>query len=132
MNYDKEWYDSLNKPKFQPPAWLFAPVWTVLYLMMFSAFILVLMSPFKLTNIFAYLFFAAQLFINFQWTPVFFKEHNLRKAFLLCVILIVLVLITMLIFLHISKLAGLLMLPYLIWCIFAGILSFEILELNEW
>lgn len=132
MNYDKEWYDSLNKPKFQPPAWVFAPVWTVLYILMFIALGLIIATPFRLLSIIAYFLFIAQLFVNLQWTPVFFKEHNLRKAFLLCALLDVLVFLTMAVFFYISKLAGILLLPYMIWCAFASILSFEILELNEW
>lgn len=132
MNYDREWYDKLIKPKFQPPAWIFAPVWIVLYILMAVSLVLVLFSPFKWTNIFAYLFFAAQLWVNFQWTPVFFKEHNLRKAFLLCVVLSILIFVTLLMFYHISKRAGVLLLPYFVWSLFATLLSFEILELNEW
>lgn len=132
MNYDKEWYDNLQKPKFQPPAWIFAPVWIFLYILMGVAFLLVLFSQFRFINIIAYLFFAAQLVINLQWSPVFFKEHNLRKAFLLCVLLSLVVFLTMLIFYHISKIAGVLFLPYFLWCLFATLISFEILELNEW
>ena len=132
MNYDKEWYDSLNKPKFQPPAWVFAPVWTVLYILMFVALGLILTSQFRLLSIVAYLLFTVQFIVNLQWTPVFFKEHNLRKAFLLCVLLDILVFLTMAVFFYISKPAGILLLPYMIWCDFASVLSFEILELNEW
>jgi len=132
MNYDKEWYDSLNKPPFQPPAWVFAPVWTVLYIMMFAAFVLILRAHFRPTSLIAYFFFIAQLFFNLQWTPAFFKEHNLRKAFLIAALLVVLVFLTMFVFFHISKIAGLLFLPYFLWCAFAAVLSFEILELNEW
>lgn len=132
MHYDKDWYDSLNKPKFQPPAWVFAPTWTLLYILMFVAFGLVLVAHFRWFNVVAYLLFIAQLVVNLQWSPVFFKEHNLRKAFLLCALLDVLVFLTMVAFFYISKLAGILFLPYLLWCIFASFLSFEILELNEW
>lgn len=133
MIYDKEWYDSLMKPKFQPPDWVFKLVWTVLYIMMLVAFILVLISPFRLiSSILAYLFFFAQIGVNLQWAPAFFKEHNLRKAFGLSALLTVLVLFTMLVFFHISILAGILFLPYFIWCAYACLLSFEILELNEW
>lgn len=131
MNYDKDWYASLIKPKFQPPAWIFAPVWTVLYILMFFAFGLIFASEFKWVNVFAYLFFFAQLAVNFQWSPAFFKEHNLRKAFLLCVLLTFLVFLTTIIFFNISILAGVLFLPYLFWCGFATVLNFEILELNE-
>ena len=131
MNYDKNWYDSLNKPAFQPPSWVFAPVWTVLYIMMAVAFVLVLSSQFRWTNIFAYFLFVAQLFVNISWTPVFFKDHDLRKAFLLSLILTLLVLATMVIFFYISKLAGALFLPYFLWCCFATVLMFEILERND-
>ena len=132
MNYDKDWYDSLSKPKFQPPAWIFAPVWSILYILMLISLILVLFSPFKWTNIFAYVFFIAQIAVNLQWLPAFFQEHNLKKAFLLAALLSFLVFMTMITFFHISKLAGILFLPYFLWSCFATILSFEILELNEW
>lgn len=132
MNYDEEWYNKLNKPKYQPPAWVFAPVWTILYVLMTISFVLVLFSPFRWSSLLAYLFFFTQLVVNLEWTPVFFVDHDLRKAFLLCVSLDVLVFVTILLFFHISKFAGLLLLPYFFWCLFASLLSFEILELNEW
>lgn len=132
MHYDKDWFDSLNKPKFQPPAKIFAPVWTILYILMGLSFILVIFAPFRWTNVFAYLFFVLQLYVNLQWPITFFVEHNLRKSFLVAVLLAFLVLLTMLVFFHVSKLAGILFLPYFLWCCFATILSFEILELNEW
>jgi translocator protein len=132
MKYDKTWYDSLAKPDFQPPAWVFAPVWIFLYVLMSVAFILVLISPFKWTNLFAYLLFFTQLWVHLQWAPAFFEEHDLRKAFLICALLTLLVFITLLGFFHISRLAGLMFLPYFLWCVFASILNFEILELNEW
>lgn len=132
MNYDKDWYDSLAKPEWQPPSWVFAPVWTILYILMTVAFIFILKAPFRWTNVFAYLLFGLQLFVNFQWSPAFFKEHNLRKAFLLAALLTLLVFITMLVFFKVSKFAGYLFLPYFLWCTFASILNFHILELNEW
>ena len=132
MNYDKDWYNKLIKPKFQPPDWLFAPVWIVLYGFMTVAFLIVVLAPFKWINIFAFLLFFAQLYVNWQWTPAFFVEHNLRKAFLLAALLTVLVLLTMILFFIVSKVAGILFVPYFIWCFFASVLSFEILELNEW
>ena len=132
MNYDKDWYNSLAKSKFQPPDWVFAPVWTVLYIMMFSAFVLVVLAPFKFVSFWAYLFFVVQIYVNFMWVPTFFGEHNLRKAFLISAGLIVLVFFTMVLFFTVSRLAGLLLLPYFLWCCFAGLLSFEILERNEW
>ncbi len=132
MNYDKEWYDSLIKPNFQPPAWLFRPVWIFIYILMIISVILLINQPFQFNYIFACLFFVFQLFVNLQWFPAFFKEHNLRKAFLLSVLLTILVFITMVLFFLISKISGILLLPYFLWCCFASILNFHILELNEW
>ena len=132
MNYDKDWYNSLAKPRYQPPSWVFAPVWTVLYILMTMALILVLKAPFRLTSLLAYIFFAWQLLVNLHWTPVFFREHNLRKAFLLAALLTLLVFLTMVLFYHVSKIAGMLLLPYFLWSVFASMLSFHILELNEW
>lgn len=132
MNYNDEWYDSLVKPKFQPPAWIFLPVWTFLYVLMTVSFILVVITPFKMINIFAYILFLIQIAVNLAWAPAFFKEHNLRKAFLISVLLTILVFLTMLVFFRVSAFAGILFIPYFMWCCFATILSFEILELNEW
>lgn len=132
MKFDRDWYYSLAKPDNQPPTWVFAPIWIFLYILMTAAFILVLVSPFRLLSCFAIIFFVAQLIVNLQWGPVFFKEHNLRKAFLISVLLTILVFLTMLIFFHVSKLAGIMFLPYFLWCCFATYLMFEILELNEW
>lgn len=132
MKYNKEWYDSLNKPPFQPPSWLFAPVWTLLYILMFISFVLVLTASFKWSNLFAYVLFIVQVDVNLSWSQIFFKEHNLRKAFLASALLTLLVFFTMIIFYHISKLAGILFLPYFLWCCFATVLCFEILERNEW
>lgn len=132
MNYDKDWYNSLIKPHFQPPEWVFAPVWTVIYILMIVAFIIVLKTHLSFQTFLAIVFFSLQLWVNLSWSPAFFEEHNLRKAFLLSTLLTLLVLATMLTFFHISKLAGFLFLPYFLWCCFATVLSFEILELNEW
>ncbi len=131
MKYDKDWYDKLAKPPFQPPAWVFAPVWTVLYFLMAVAFFIVLLTPFRILHLFAYLFFVLQMIVNLSWSPVFFEEHNLRKAFLLSAFLFLLVFITCALFFIISKIAGIILLPYLFWCFFATVLSFEILERNE-
>jgi benzodiazapine receptor len=128
---EKEWYNSLKKPEFQPPDWVFTPAWTILYILMFTALFLVLIAQFRWIHILAYLFFIIQLTVNLSWPFVFFKEHNLRKAFLYSSLLSLLVFITMLLFFYISKWAGILFIPYFLWCLFANILSFEILELNE-
>lgn len=132
MNYDKEWYESLIKPDFQPPAWVFPPVWGLLYLLIATAFLVVVGAGFNWKTVFAAVFFTLQLFVNFQWPVAFFKEHDLRKAFLICSLLTLLVFVTLILFFRVSLLAGFLFLPYFCWCVFATILNFFILELNEW
>lgn len=129
--YDKTWYRSLVKPNFQPPGWIFAPVWTILYILMFVAFLLTVFAPFKPINIVAYVFFVAQLAVNLMWSPIFFKAHNLRKAFFVSFSLTLLVFLTVASYMYVSKLAALLMVPYLVWCVFATILSFVIWEINS-
>lgn len=132
MRHDENWYNSLAKPGFHPPNWIFAPVWIIIYALMFVAFGLIFVAKFNWVHIVAYLLFFVQLGVNLQWSPTFFEEHNLRKAFLISILLTFLVFLTMIVFFIISKWAGLLLLPYFLWCIFASVLSFEILELNEW
>ncbi len=132
MRYDKHWYDSLNKPGFTPPEWVFAPVWTVIYILMFVSFGLVFVAKFQWLSVVAYLLFFVQIGVNLSWSPAFFEQHNLRKAFGLSVLLALLIFLMMIVFFYISKWAGVLLIPYFVWCIFASVLSFEILELNEW
>lgn len=132
MRYDENWYKNLNKPDFVPPDWVFPVVWPILYVFMVAAFLIVIFSPFRLITFFADLFFVVQLIFNISWAPVFFKEHDLRKAFLISALLTVFVFLTMIIFFNISIIAGILFIPYFLWCIFATIICFEVLERNEW
>lgn len=132
MNYDKEWYDSLTKPSFQPPEWVFAPVWIFLYIVMTVAFLLVLFTPLSWIKFFAVVSFIAQVYVNLQWYPTFFLKHDLRGAFLIAIFLTLLVFITTVLFFKISIIAGIMFIPYFLWCLFAAVLSFEILERNEW
>lgn len=131
MKYDKNWYGSLNKPAFQPPAWLFAPVWTVLYALMGISFLIIILEPFKLINLSAYILFFIQLGLNLSWSPVFFGAHKIKKAFYICLMLVLFVFLTILSFYMISKPAAILLIPYLLWVSFACFLNFTIWELNK-
>lgn len=132
MRYDENWYKSLNKPDFVPPDWIFPIMWIILYFLMIAAFLIIIFSSFSLLTFFADLFFILQLILNISWAPVFFKEHNLRKAFLISALLTFFVFLTMITFFNISKIAGILFVPYFLWCMFATIICFEVLERNEW
>lgn len=131
MRYDKDWYENLKKPVYQPPSWVFSPVWMVLYLMMLGAFILVLSKGFSYLALVAFFLFFLQLGVNLSWPVAFFKEHNLKKSFYTCFVLVFIVLLTMLVFHMISELAGFLLIPYFLWCSFATIFNYDIYRLNS-
>jgi tryptophan-rich sensory protein len=125
------WYQTLVKPAFNPPAWIFAPVWNALYLMMGVALFIILEKG--KGNIFykkALWFFGVQLFLNFLWSILFFGLHNPGLALVEIILLWISILFTHIYFFKISKLAARLLLPYLAWVSFAAILNFEIWRLN--
>lgn len=121
-------FESINKPAFSPPGWLFPVVWTILYILMGIASYLVLVSgeP-KGTALATY---GIQLFFNFMWSIIFFNFNLYLFAFIWLVILWVLIFETTVQFYRISKPAGYLMLPYLFWVAFAGYLNYMIYLLN--
>lgn len=121
-------FETINKPALSPPAWLFPVVWTILFTLMGIASYLVATS--KKPNGTALIFYGLQLFFNFFWSIIFFNLEAYLFAFIWLVILWVLILITTVLFYKISKPAGLLMLPYLLWVTFAGYLNFAIYLLN--
>lgn len=118
------WYTSLIKPTFQPPSWLFGPVWTTLYALMGIALYLVWQNK-SLVKL-----FIAQLFFNFLWSVLFFGLKTPFFAFLCIVVLWILILVLTIKFFKVKKLAGYLFIPYLLWVTFASILNFSIFILN--
>jgi len=125
------WYAGLVKPFFTPPAWVFAPAWTVLYLLMGTALFLVVREgfsrPFVTQGV---ILFAAQLALNFAWSLVFFGMHAVAAALVVLLALIALIAATLVIFRRISAPAAWLLVPYLAWCCFAATLNAGILILN--
>ncbi|OQA02729.1 MAG: TspO/MBR family protein [Planctomycetes bacterium ADurb.Bin401] len=126
------WYESLKKPIFTPPGWFFGPVWTVLYLLMGVAFFLVLRSGTGTAKgKTATACFIFQFVFNLLWTPLFFGLKQPLIAFGDIVILWLAVLATVGSFYRVSKIAGLLLVPYFIWISFAAILNASICLLNQ-
>lgn len=123
------WYVSINKPSFNPPNWIFGPVWTLLYILMGIAFFLIWKSdaPSKEK---AYLFFALQLILNFFWSIIFFHFHATGAALMEIILLWICILLSILSFYPISKPAAYLLIPYLLWVSFATVLNFAIWKLN--
>lgn len=128
---DSLWYWALEKPFFQPPAWLFGPVWTVLYAMIGVAAFLVWRQGFGQAAVrWALALFVIQLAFNLAWTPVFFGAQSVGGALLVILALLPLLVLTIRQFLQVDRLAGWLLIPYLAWVAFATILNFSIWVLN--
>lgn len=123
------WYASLNKPVFNPPPWLFAPAWTILYLLMGYAAYIVSQGESKLKAT-ALKYFWLQLIANFFWSIIFFGLKNPALALLEIIILWIMIYKTKEEFFKISKTAGYLLVPYLLWVSFASILNLSIVLLN--
>ena len=124
------WFDSLAKPDiFPPPIW-FGIVWTFLYVLMGVALALVCAAWGARGRTAAIVAFVVQFALNLAWTPVFFAAHEIRAALWVLVALDVLVLVTIVLFWRVRRLAAVLLLPYLAWILFATILNYEFLRLN--
>lgn len=127
------WYPTLVKPSFNPPNWIFAPVWTSLYVMMGVAAGLIWnqIPSQKEAVTKALQFFAIQLVLNALWSYLFFGMHNLMLATIEVVLLWLMIFETYSQFAKINKTASYLMLPYLAWVSFASVLTVSIWWLNR-
>ena len=127
-----ETFQSLNQPPLSPPGWLFPIVWTILFLLMGIASYLVSTSDAPRGQArFVKKIYAAQLIVNFFWPILFFNLQQYLLAFFWLILLWVLILKTLLSFYKISKPAGYLLLPYLLWVTFAGYLNLGVFLLNR-
>ncbi len=125
------WYAALEKPSFNPPNWLFGPVWTLLYILMGIALFLVWRLGLDTRGVkTAVILFLVQLALNVLWSYVFFGAHRLGGAFAVIAVLWVFILLTMLRFFPLYRAAGWLLVPYLLWVSFASVLNFSIWRLN--
>ena len=122
------WYSNLNKSFLTPPDWVFAPIWTTLYLFMTIAIWLTWNKNRKNLNI--VLIYLIHLLFNTTWSIVFFVFHNIFLAFLNLIVLILFIAILTVKFKHISIVSYYLMIPYLLWSFYALILNGTLLYLN--
>lgn len=126
-----DWYLTLHKPSFNPPNWIFAPVWTILYVMMGVAAGIVWGKGFHHIWVKTSLYhFGFQLLFNALWSIVFFGLKNVFLALFIIIALIVFIVLSIKWFNVVSKKAALLMIPYLLWVCFATLLNYKIWELN--
>jgi translocator protein len=127
------WYQALAKPAWNPPQWLFGPVWTILYGMMGVAAWLVWRTPAeeaRASRKVALLLFGIQLALNGLWSWIFFGWRELQWAFVEILVLLAFIVATTVMFAKINRVAAWLMVPYIAWVAFASVLTFEIWRLN--
>jgi translocator protein len=134
------WYQTIEKPSFSPPNWLFGPVWTTLYVMMGVSLFLVWRATTSTSTflkersrekIAALIAFGSQLILNVLWSFIFFGLRSPQLAFAEIIILLISIVVTLVIFYKISRIAAVLMIPYAVWVAFASFLNLQIWLLNS-
>lgn len=128
--YGNPWFDALEKPEIMPPGWVFGVVWTLLYILMGLALAMILNARGAAGRGMAIALFVIQLALNLAWSPLFFAKHEVSLAFWLILAILLFAVLTAVAFGRIRRSAGLLMLPYVAWLIFASFLNFQIDQLN--
>ncbi len=125
------WYAELQKPAINPPDWVFAPAWTTLYILMGIALFLVWRKKDEIKNFLCIaVVFGIQLVLNATWSIVFFGMENPLLGLINILLLLVAIVLTMILFFRAFRPAGYLLVPYLLWVLFATYLNFQILILN--
>ena len=130
---DNLWYTSLIEPRFAPPSWVFAPVWTTLYLLIAtSAYRIMTKSSYKMNNLLplAIALWSLQLALNVIWTPIFSGAQNLEVAFYYIIMLWVIIIAYIFVCWGVDRLASVMMMPYLAWVSFASVLNYYYWQLN--
>jgi benzodiazapine receptor len=125
------WYVSLAKPGWTPPNWAFGPIWTTLYVLIGISLFLVWREGLDRKDVrIALVVFAIQLILNVVWSLVFFGTHNIFGGLVLVILLWISILANIIVFYRISKPAGLILIPYLIWVSIASYLNYIVFLLN--
>ena len=126
------WYAYLEKPVFSPPNWIFAPVWTFLYLTIGIALFLIWINNQKIKEVKnALIYFTIQLILNIAWSIVFFSLHWILGGVIVIIALFIMILLTIIKFSKISEAAAVILIPYLVWVGFASILNIALFFLNR-
>ena len=125
-----DWYASLEKPSFNPPNWLFSPVWIFLFVLMGITLYILWQKEEKRESRIALIFFFIQLGLNILWSVLFFGLKSPMLAFVEIILLWIFILLTMIKASKVSRAAAFLLLPYILWVSFAAVLNFYLWQLN--
>ncbi|HWJ58890.1 MAG TPA: tryptophan-rich sensory protein [Sphingomicrobium sp.] len=128
--YGNHWFDALRKPSFMPPGWTFGAVWTALYVILGIAWAMILSLSPTLHRLRALILFYGQLGLNFAWSPIFFAVHDIDLAKYVIVAMFLVAAAAAGYFFTLRRVAGLLLVPYLAWLVFATVLNVSIQRLN--
>jgi tryptophan-rich sensory protein len=128
--YGNRWFDHLQKPPFMPPGWIFGVVWPILYALLGISVAMIIALPPSPRRQAALTLFFIQLALNFAWSPIFFAAHDMRVAKIVIFVMTAVAAAAAGQFLRLRKPAGLLLIPYLAWLVFATTLNTTIEDLN--
>ena len=126
-----EWYAALNRPSFNPPDWIFGPVWTILYILLGFSFFLIWKLDADKKRSLAISVFLVQMLLNFGWSFIFFYFNMIGLALIEIILLWVSIVIMLILFYRIKPLAAYLNIAYLLWVTFAVILNAGYYFLNK-
>ena len=128
--FNSVWYDNLIKPLMTPPSWVFAPVWIILYSCLLIALIIYSVTFTLNKKLQGYILFVIHMIFNVLWSPIFFQLQKPDIALAVLVIMLITALLFIKKFYSVSKLSGIILIPYLIWIFFAAYLNVGIVMLN--
>ena len=128
--YGNSWFDALQKPFFMPPGWAFGVVWPILYALLGISVAMILAEPPSDRRRNALLLFFGPMVLNFAWSPIFFAGHDIKLAKVVIFLMAAIAAAAAGQFTRIRASAGLLMVPYIAWLVFAGTLNATIEKLN--
>ena len=128
--YNSIWYDSLTKPLLTPPEYIFPPVWIFLYATLLIALILYSIKITRTRKLDGYICFIIQLLLNLAWSPAFFIMRNIGLALFVVILMDIFVFLTIIKFFKVSKMSGLVLIPYFLWIVFATYLNAAFYILN--
>ena len=125
------WYETLNKPVLTPPNWVFGVVWSLLYVMITASIVLFVKASWNKATVWTYILIGMHLCFNFIWTTLFFKLQLPGLALVDIVVLDVTLVVMFLTFWKVNSIAGALLIPYLVWVLFATYLNAAFYVLNK-